>query len=406
MNKANLSILLGVLTPTLLSSAGSSNKLPDVTERIEKAKYSGSGMLTSAFKEDGVDDKILLVTTDPSKELMALVGRKYPRDSHLIKFDLIGTSNISSGEQYDHLPTPYPFPVYEVELLSRYLWQDTSNRRGKDGWPDVRALNKILQYKNVATTKVPKKIGRTPTSMIRTLQRISEVAKSDPKFKHLIWDSFEEENMLYNPGDFIKFNDPAMGQYKDMKSQDRPIHVEYLELAHFSDAYSQSEIFDEQDMTIYNTSWWNDFRDRSLNIKKNMIKNRYGTIPKLVPVGVSVFMDTIGLSPFGKKGKVLFDRIGQDQLYGDDYGGKHGEPMLDVFKKRFGELYEKYPFALVENTWKSPNGKSRIKQGRPGFVEVVNDIGHIGSRKYEIIESNDAWKQMYGEATHLHPERL
>ena len=324
-----MAIALGVLAPLLVKRTGSLNQ-NTLEQKIRKGEYWGSGQLTVAYSDVDNPDSLLLVTLDPTKELLAQAYQKYPNDLHLPKIKKIGETNKLKYERWADLPTPYSFAVYEIERLEHDL-EDSPDDPTLDIDGFVTGMdNLILSLPwTVSEGQVPSQWKNIPPTVLQTLQRLVEIAKSNPKYHSFVWDlsmmgtGSTGVNTRKNMGEPVKLIDLMMPIVKE-----KPISPEEVEMFHADGIGFYDEVAGMPD--------W----------KKSSNERRRKVYAQFAKAGIEPLM-------------LIDNRV--PNLYG------RIEPELEVFRKEFDwhnggqiaarkifETYKnQYPLALIHfvNPW-------------------------------------------------------
>lgn len=242
--KSNLAIALGILTPLLASQALGGMNQRKVLDKIREGKYWGSGQLSAVFSDVDDDTSLLMLSVDPTKELLVEAHKKYPKDKHIPRFEKIGTVDKVRGESdLTDLPSPIPFNVYKIEKLKYELEElyDDENEKWVNTPEDdafMQAMNDLMQAfpRQVFKTSIPNSWPNVPKSVLTSLKRLVNIAKSKKKYHDFTWDlammgkgsaGVNIRKNLDGPYKLIDLMLPKFGANK-------PLTLEEIEMYHYS----------------------------------------------------------------------------------------------------------------------------------------------------------------------------
>lgn len=242
--KANLAIALGILAPIISSqSTGGMNKRK-VLDKIREGKYWGSGQLSAVFSDVDDDKSLLMLSIDPTKELLVEAHKKYPKDKHIPRFEKLGTvDKVRWESDYTDLPSPIPYNVYKIEKLKYELEEmyDHENEKWVNTPEDdafMQAMNDLMLSfpRQVIKTSIPNSWPNVPKSVLTSLKRLVEIAKSKKKYHDFTWDlsmmgggsaGVNIRKNLDGPYKLIDLMMPKLGVNK-------PLSLEEIEMYHWS----------------------------------------------------------------------------------------------------------------------------------------------------------------------------
>jgi hypothetical protein len=194
--KANLAIALGMLAPMLASQATGGMNKKELLDKIREGKYWGSGQLSSVFSDIDDDKSLLMLSVDPTKELLVEAHKKYPKDKHIPRFEKLGVvDKVRWESDCTDMPSPTPFNVYKIEKLKYELEEiyDYENEKWLETPEDrafLKAMNDLMKTfpREVIKTSIPNSWPDVPKSVLTSLKRLVKIAKSKKKYHGFTWD--------------------------------------------------------------------------------------------------------------------------------------------------------------------------------------------------------------------------